>query len=138
MVENLKHNLISISQLCDKVYKVIFDKFSCVIENSCDGKILFVGNRCSNVYIIDIECASTLGKCFSVLHDDSWLWHGRLGHASMDLISKISKNDLVKGFLKIGFQKDKICEACQFGKQIKASFKIKTIFLLQNLLNSFT
>ncbi|KAH9651322.1 Integrase catalytic domain-containing protein [Citrus sinensis] len=124
-VENLKHNLISISQLCDKGYKVIFDKFSCVIENSCDGKTLFVGNRCGNVYIIDIECASTLDKCFSTLHDDCWLWHRRLGHASMDLISKISKNDLVKGLPKIGFQKDKICEACQFGKQIKTSFKNK-------------
>ncbi|KAH9651466.1 Integrase catalytic domain-containing protein [Citrus sinensis] len=125
LVENLKHNLISISQLCDKGYKVIFDKFNCVIENSCDGKTLFVGNRCGNVYIIDIECASTLDKCFSALHDDSWLWHRRLGHASMDLISKISKNDLVKGLPKIGFQKDKICEACQFGKQIKTSLKNK-------------
>ncbi|KAH9725564.1 hypothetical protein KPL70_007924 [Citrus sinensis] len=48
-VENLNHNLISISQLCDKGYKVVFDKFSCVIENSCDGKILFVGNRCDNL-----------------------------------------------------------------------------------------
>ncbi|KAH9725866.1 hypothetical protein KPL70_008032 [Citrus sinensis] len=125
LVENLKHNLISISQLCDKGYKVIFDKLSCVIENSCDDKTLFVGNRCGNVYIIDIECASTLDKCFSALHDDCWLWHRRLGHASMDLISKISKDDLVKGLPKIGFQKDKICEACQFGKQIKTSFKSK-------------
>ncbi|XP_052291943.1 uncharacterized protein LOC127900768, partial [Citrus sinensis] len=125
LVENLKHNLISISQLCDKGYKVIFDKFSCVIENSCDGKTLFVGNRCGNVYIIDIECASNLDKCFSALHDDCWLWHRRLRHASMDLISKISKDDLVKGLPKIGFQKDKICEACQFGKQIKTSFKNK-------------
>ncbi|KAH9704489.1 hypothetical protein KPL70_011489 [Citrus sinensis] len=49
LVENLKHNLISISQLCDKGSKVIFDKFSCVIENSCDGKTLFVGNRCDNL-----------------------------------------------------------------------------------------
>ena len=62
-----------------------------------------------NVYTIDIECASTHDKCFSALHDDGWLWHRRLGHASMDLISKISKNDLVKGIPKIGFQKDKIC-----------------------------
>ena len=53
---------------------------SCVIENSCDGKILFVVNRCGNVYIIDIECASTLDKSFSALLDDSWLWHRRLGH----------------------------------------------------------
>ena len=32
----------------------------------------------------------------------------------MDLILKIFKNDLVKGLPKIDFQKDKICEACQF------------------------
>ena len=43
----------------------------------------------------------------------------------MDLISKILKNDLVKGLPKIGFQKDKIYEACQFGKQIKTSLKNK-------------
>ena len=62
LVENLKHNLINISQLCNKGYKVIFDKTRCVIENACDGKILFVRNRCSNVYTIDIDCASTIDK----------------------------------------------------------------------------
>ena len=108
LVENVKHNLLSISQLCDKGYKVIFYKNRCVIENACEGKILFVGNRYVNVYTIDIDCASTHDKCFSVLHDDSWLWHRRLGHTSMDLISKISKNDLVKGLPKIKFQKDRI------------------------------
>ena len=38
LVENLKHNLISISQLCDKGYKIIFDKSRCVIETACDTK----------------------------------------------------------------------------------------------------
>ena len=88
----------------------------CVIENACDEKILFIGNRCGNIYTIDIEYAYTHDKCFSTLHDDSWLWHIRLGHASMDLISKILKNDLVKSLPKINFQKDRICETCQFGK----------------------
>ena len=122
LVENLKHNFLSISQLHDKGYKVIFNKIKCVIENACDGKVLFVGKICINVYTVDIDCAYSHNKCFFVLHDDSWLWHRRLGHASMDLISKISKNDLVKGLPKIGFQKNKIFEACQFGKQIKTSF----------------
>ena len=87
LVEILKYNLIKISQLCDKGYKVVFDKSRCVIENACDDKILFVGNRCGNVYTIDIKCTSTHDKCFSALYDDGWLWHRRLGHASMDLIS---------------------------------------------------
>ena len=41
------------------------------------------------------------------------------------MISKILKNDLVKGLPKIGFQKNRISEACQFGKQIKTSLKNK-------------
>ena len=76
-----------------------------------------VGNKCVNVYNIDIDYAPTHDKCFSALHDKSWLWHRRLGHTNMDLISKISKNDLVKGLLKIDFQKGRICKACQLGKK---------------------
>ena len=70
LVENLKHNLLSISQLCDKGYRVIFDESKCVIENECDGKVLFVGNKCVNVYTINIDCASTNDKFFSALHND--------------------------------------------------------------------
>ena len=84
------------------------------MKNACDGKFLFVGNRWVNVYTIDKDCASTNDKCFSALHDDGWLWHKRLGHSRTNLISKISKNDLVKGIPKIDFQKDRICEAYQF------------------------
>ena len=49
--------------------------------------------------------------------DESWLWHGRLSHISMSILSKISKNDLVKGLPKIKFDKDKVCDACQLGKK---------------------
>ena len=78
LFENLKHNLFSISQLCDKRYRVIFDKTICVMENACDGKVLFVRKRCVNVYTIEIDCATTHDKCFSTLHNNSWLWHRRL------------------------------------------------------------
>ena len=138
LVENLKYNFLSISQLYDKGYRVIFDNSKCIIENACDGKILFVGNRCVNVYTIDIDYASTNDKCFSALYDDGCMWHRRLSHASMNLISKISKNDLVKGLPKISFQKNKICKACQFGKLIKTSSKTITMSLLQNHFNYFT
>ena len=61
------------------------------------------------------------------MHDQIWLWHRRLGHANMDLISQLNKDELVKGLPKIYFQKDKVCEACQVGKQIKNSFKNKNL-----------
>ncbi|XP_022155998.1 uncharacterized protein LOC111022973 [Momordica charantia] len=113
LVDGLKHDLLSISQLCDKGFRVVFDKKNCIIENASDRKVLFVGNRDENVYTIDLNDYPISDKCLSVLHDDSWLWHRRLGHASMHLISNISKNSLVRGLPKFKFEKDKVCDACQ-------------------------
>jgi hypothetical protein len=43
LVNNLKHNLLSISELYDKGYKIKFDHVCCLIlEND---KVLLVGNR---------------------------------------------------------------------------------------------
>ena len=64
----------------------------------------------------------TMKNVFSSMHDDSWLWHRRLGHANMDLISQLNEDELVRGSPKINFQKDEVCEACQVRKQIKNSF----------------
>ena len=38
-VEGLKHNLLSISQLCDKDHKVIFTKKNCKVQNKDDQVI---------------------------------------------------------------------------------------------------
>ena len=65
-------------------------------------------------------------RCFSSMHDQSWLWHRRLEHANMDLISQLNKDELVRGLPKTNFQKDKVCEACQVGKQIKNKNFIST------------
>jgi len=123
LVDNLKHNLLSISQLCDKGYRVIFESSKCLIENVCNNEVVFFGDRSENVYTIDIEKLTCKNQCLSALNDDSWLWHRRLGHASMHLLSKLSKKEVVRGLPNLPFQKDKICDACQFGKQVRSSFK---------------
>ena len=84
-----------------------------------------MGHRNENVYTIDISKYESHNRCFSSMHDESWLWHRRLGHVNMNLITQLNKNELVRGLPKISFEKDKVCEACQMGKQIKTSFKIK-------------
>lgn len=116
LVKQLKQNLFIISQLCDRGYRVIFYIKKCVIENACNDKVFFVGKRCVNVGTIDIKGASSHNKCLSALRDHNWLWHRRLYHASMYLILRISKSDLVKRLPKFGFKKDRVCEACQFRK----------------------
>ena len=57
----------------------------------------------------------------------SWLWHSRLGHASMNTLSKLITRDLVKDLSKLNFEKNYVCDACQFSKQIGESFKSKNI-----------
>ena len=57
----------------------------------------------------------------------SWLWHRRLGHASMDLMSKLIRKDLVRGLSKVKFETNKLCDACQLGKQTKNSFRPKNV-----------
>ena len=41
LVDGLKHNLLSVSQLCDKGYKVTFDLNTCLVTKSLDDKVVF-------------------------------------------------------------------------------------------------
>ena len=82
-------------------------------------------HRNENVYTIDISKYEGHDRCFSSMHDKSWLWHERLGHVNMNLITQLNNNKLVRDLPKISFEKDKVCETCQMEKQIKTSFKNK-------------
>ena len=130
-VKGLKHNLISISQLCDKGYTVSFSTTMCVIANPKDNSIIFIGNRHGNVYIVDLNNMSNLSQCLMANENKSeevcWLWHRRLGHASMDLMSKLTRKDLVKGLPKVNYERNKLCDACQLGKQTRCTFKPKNL-----------
>ena len=43
LVDGLKHNLLSISQLCDKGFKVIFEASHWLIKDIQNDKIIFIG-----------------------------------------------------------------------------------------------
>ncbi|XP_070017751.1 uncharacterized protein [Nicotiana sylvestris] len=88
--------------------------------NGKKGEIIGVGKekRVNNIYIVDL---STLSEneltCLSVLDNDPFLWHKRLGHASLSQPNKLVSKDLVIGLPNIKFKEDKFCEACTRGKQ---------------------
>ena len=54
-IKRLKHNLISISQLCDKGFKVLFEASLCIVTNSIDNGIILIEYRQGNVYIINLN-----------------------------------------------------------------------------------
>ena len=55
------------------------------------------------------------------------MWHRRLRHASIHLITKLINNDLVKGISNLSFEENKIYDTCQVGKQTRNTFKPKNI-----------
>ena len=76
LVEGLEHNLLSISQLCDKGNEVLFTSNHCVIHDSMDRKIKFFGKRFNNTYLVNLnEISSLYSNCFSTKKEDIWLWH---------------------------------------------------------------
>ena len=55
LVKSLTHNLLSISQLCDKSFNVSFKSSHCIVTSSFDYSIKFIRKRHGNVYIVDLD-----------------------------------------------------------------------------------
>ncbi|EOY19682.1 Uncharacterized protein TCM_044860 [Theobroma cacao] len=129
LVKGLKHNFLSISQLCDKGLRVCFDSTKCEVIDMSTNKISFIGNRLKNMHVIFLEVLKVNSEVCLIANaeNDSWLWHRRLGHVSMNTMSKLIKKNLITGLLELKFENDRICDACQLGKQVRTSFKSKKI-----------
>ena len=95
-VEGLKHNLLSISQLCDRGYQVTFRTNSCEIRLPNSKDVLLIGKRSNNIYLLDISISTSIG-CLLSKQEESWLWHRRIAHIHMNHLNKLVSNELVHG-----------------------------------------
>jgi len=86
-MEGLKHNLLSISHLCDKGYQVNFKPNTCEIRLSNSQEVLLIGKRVNNVYLFDISHPTFIG-CLLTKHEESWLSHRRIAHIRMHHLNK--------------------------------------------------
>ena len=132
LVDKLKHNLLSICQLCDVGFDVSFKTSMCIVADPLNPNSKFIGHRLGNVYIVDLEdlvltSSTSLIAINEKNKESSLLWHRRLGHASMHTITKLISKDLVIGLPKLNINLDHVCGACQLGKQTRGSFKSKNI-----------
>src|SRR3954466_14372632 len=128
LVEGLTHNLLSISQLSDNDYDIIFNQKSCKAVSQRDGSILFTGKRKNKVYKTDLQdLKNQKVTCLMSVCEEQWVWHRRLGHASLRKISQINKLNLVRGLPNLKFKSDALCEACQKGKFSRHAFKSKNV-----------
>nr|GEW26248.1 hypothetical protein [Tanacetum cinerariifolium] len=61
------------------------------------------------------------GRTFTLvgnaLKTKSWLWHRRLSHLNFGAINHLARQGLVRGLVKLKFEKDHLCSACAMGKK---------------------
>lgn len=107
LVKGLKFNLIGVSQLCNKRLDVNFRKREYNIMK--DDKVVLKAKRVENVYIMETNKLSGASVvCLASIINESWLWHKRLGHASMSIVEKLIKRKLVNGLPEVKFERNRV------------------------------
>ncbi|GJR38092.1 putative ribonuclease H-like domain-containing protein [Tanacetum coccineum] len=133
-VDELKFNLFSISQMCDKKNSVLFTETECLILSPSfklldESQVVLRAPRKDDVYSLNLKNIVPSGgiTCLyaNATADESKLWHRRLGHVNFKNINKLVKGHLVRGLPSKVFVNDHTCVACKKGKQHKASCKAK-------------
>nr|GEU39904.1 hypothetical protein [Tanacetum cinerariifolium] len=115
-------------QFCDSDLEVAFGQHTCFIRN-LDGVDLLTGSRGNNLYTLslqDMMASSPICLLFKASKTKSWLWHCRLSHLNFGAINHLARQGLVRGLLKLKFEKDHLCWACAMGKSTKKSHKPKS------------
>ncbi|GJT48457.1 putative ribonuclease H-like domain-containing protein [Tanacetum coccineum] len=130
-VRELKFNLFSVSQMCDKKNSVLFNDTECIVLSLNfklidESQVLLRVPRKNNMYSVDLKNIVPKGglTCLfaKATSDESKLWHRRLGHLNFKTMNKLVKRNLVRGLPSKLFENDQTCVACQKGKQHRASF----------------
>ena len=93
LVDGIKHNLHSISQLCDMGNKVTLYPKNYFVSSLDEDKVIFSGERVDNVYVIDLNKINNKDiKCLISISHDTWTWHRRLEHTNFELLNDLCKN----------------------------------------------
>nr|GEY04503.1 putative ribonuclease H-like domain-containing protein [Tanacetum cinerariifolium] len=130
-VKELKFNLISVSQMCDKKNSVLFIDTECIVLSPDfklldENQVLLRVPRENNMYNVDLKNVVPFGDFTCIFAnatlDESNLWHRRLGHINFKTMNKLVKGNLVRGLPSKVFESNHTCVACKKGKQHKASF----------------
>ncbi|KAD6796258.1 hypothetical protein E3N88_07154 [Mikania micrantha] len=135
--KELTNNLLSVSQISDKGYQVLFDDKKCYVLKQGikipDDWILMTADRCKDLYVLDMVNAETVNKVETCLvskapEQDTRSWHRRMGHIHIRQKNHLVHNHLVDGVPVKHFKLPNVCVSCKKGKQKRRSHKSKTVF----------
>ncbi|KAG9444872.1 hypothetical protein H6P81_016212 [Aristolochia fimbriata] len=120
LVDGLKANLISISQLCDQNLYVNFTKDGCKVMDEEHISIM------DDEHISVLEGTRTGDNCYKLIllhqcqytkENTTQLWHKRLGHIHSRGLQKLIKYEAVRGLPTLTETVETVCKGCMEGKQ---------------------
>ena len=91
-------NLLSISQIYDQDFMVLFSKRKCLVMDKFGKKLISGVRTLDNCYglVPDVDIV-----CNSIRLPNKDLWHQQMGHASYKHLSIVSKHESVLGIPKL-------------------------------------
>ena len=110
-------NLLSISQICDQDFMVLFSQGKYLVMDESGKKLISSVRTLDNCYGL-VPDADIL--CNSIRLPNEDLWHHWMRHASYKHLSIVSKHESILGIPKLSRLSNVVCGPCQLGKQTKA------------------
>jgi hypothetical protein len=118
LVDRLRYNMLSVSQLVDANLSVLFRKSDSQVLDS-SGKCVCGISRIENVFQADFSFTQSSLRCLiSQFSSELWKWHRRLGHLSFDLLCQLGGLGLLRGLPLLKFESNLICAPCRHDKMI--------------------
>ncbi|CAL9003906.1 unnamed protein product [Prunus brigantina] len=131
LVPGLEENLLSVGQMMEHGYCLVFGKGMVTIFDDWSlqnpiAKVPMTSNRCFSLTMVP---ATQLVLRASVTQSLQ-TWHKRLGHLNDQSIRMLANQDMVHGLPSL--EKDfAVCEGCKLGKQHRDSFPAKSTWRAQ-------
>ncbi|KAJ4807357.1 polyprotein [Rhynchospora pubera] len=119
-IPKLSQNLLSIGQLTENGYSVMFEGSTCIIKDKCSKQTIAKVERAANklfpLEMITVKDQVLIAKGLEI----SDLWHQRYGHLNVSSLKLLGHKRLVHGIPMI--HDIKFCEGCVYGKHSRSSF----------------
>nr|GEU76059.1 putative ribonuclease H-like domain-containing protein [Tanacetum cinerariifolium] len=139
-VKELKFNLFSVSQMCDKKNNVLFTDTECLVLSldfklPDESQVLLKVPRENNMYNVNLKHIVPSGDLTCLFAkatiDESNLWHRKLGHINFKTINKLVKDDYSRFtwvfFLATKNETSPILKTFITGLENQLIFKVKVI-----------
>ena len=90
LVNSLRYNLLSVSQLCEMCYNCLFTDKGVEVYRRQDSSIAFMGHLKGKHYLVDfISNRVNYETCLMAKSSMGWLWHHRLAYVEMRNLAKL-------------------------------------------------